>query len=72
MLTQGGVGDVIQDNKVVGVGPMDADTVPNPNASEVILTESYTVALRGDGHVGLARRLGRADPEAAGGPGADG
>ena len=47
MLTQGGINDVIQNNTVVGVGPMDNDTVPNPNASEVILTEAYRLQFEG-------------------------
>ena len=45
-MTQGGVGDVVADNTVVGVGPMDTDTMPSPNASEVILTEAYAVHSR--------------------------
>ncbi len=47
VLTQGGVDDVIQNNTVIGVGPMDDDTVPDPNASEVILTESYRLHYEG-------------------------
>jgi hypothetical protein len=47
VMTQEGVGDVVSDNTVIGVGPMDSDTVPNPNASEVILTEAYTVHYEG-------------------------
>ncbi|MDR3632246.1 MAG: hypothetical protein P4L84_00340 [Isosphaeraceae bacterium] len=47
VLTQQGIGDVVQNNTVIGVGPMDNDTVPNPNASEVILTESYRLHFEG-------------------------
>ncbi len=47
VLTQSGVNDVVKDNTVVGVGPMDSDTIPNPNAPEVILTESYRLHFEG-------------------------
>lgn len=47
VMTQSGIGDLVRDNTVVGVGPMDADTVANPNASEVILTESYRLHYEG-------------------------
>ncbi|MCA1685000.1 MAG: hypothetical protein LC745_03255 [Planctomycetia bacterium] len=47
VMTQAGVGDVIAGNTVVGVGPMDTDAMPSPNASEVILTEAYTVHYEG-------------------------
>ncbi len=47
VLTQSGIGDVVQNNDVVGIGPMDTDTVPNPNAPEVILTEAYHLAYEG-------------------------
>lgn len=47
VLTQRGVNDVVQGNTVIGVGPMDSDTVPNPNAPEVILTESYRLHFEG-------------------------
>jgi len=47
VLTQSGINDVVKDNNVVGIGPMDDDTEPNPNATEVILTESYNVMYEG-------------------------
>ena len=47
VLTQSGIGDVVKNNDVVGIGPMDDDTEPNPNGTEVVLTESYTVMYEG-------------------------
>jgi hypothetical protein len=47
VMTVKGFADVIQDNTVVGVGPRDSDTVPNPNASEVVLTEAYSLHFEG-------------------------
>jgi hypothetical protein len=47
VLTQSGTNDVVSNNTVVGVGPMDSDTVPNPNSSEIILTEAYHVHYEG-------------------------
>lgn len=47
VLTQSGIGDLIQDNSVVGVGPMDSDTVPSDNANEIILTEAYRLHFEG-------------------------
>ena len=47
VLTQDGLNDVVRNNNVVGLGPMDSDTVPNPNAPEVILTEAYRVHYEG-------------------------
>src|SRR6202035_3155383 len=47
VLTQSGIGDVVKNNNVVGIGPMDNDTEPNPNATEVVLTESYDVMYEG-------------------------
>lgn len=46
-LTQEGHNDVIENNNVVGIGPMDNDTVPNPNSSETILTEAYRLHFEG-------------------------
>ena len=45
--TESGFGDVVRNNVVVGVGPMDSDTVVNPNAPEVVLTEAYRVEFEG-------------------------
>jgi hypothetical protein len=47
VMTENGIGDTIRNNTVIGVGPMDADTVVNPNAPEVILSEAYTVHYEG-------------------------
>ena len=42
-----GTHDVVANNTVIGVGPMDNDTMPNPNAPEMMLTENYTVDFEG-------------------------
>ncbi len=47
VMTQQGFNDVVSNNTVIGVGPMDSDTVVDPNASEIILTEAYTVHYEG-------------------------
>lgn len=47
VMTQAGNGDVVSGNRVTGVGPMDSDTVANPNAPEIILTESYRIHYEG-------------------------
>ena len=47
VLTQSGFNDVVRNNTIVGLGPMDSDTVPNPNAPEVILTEAYQIHYEG-------------------------
>jgi hypothetical protein len=47
VMTQAGTGDLIADNTVVGIGPQDDDTLPNPNAVEVILTEAYRLHFEG-------------------------
>jgi hypothetical protein len=53
-----GAFDVVANNTIIGVGPMDSDTVPDPNAPEIMLTENYTVhfegtpsAISGDGRI---------------------
>ena len=38
---------VIRDNDVGGVGMRDDDTLPNPNAPEILLTESYRLYFEG-------------------------
>ena len=43
-----GANDLIDGNTVRGIGPMDGDAVPNPNAAEIILTEAYTVSFEGN------------------------
>lgn len=45
--SQSGLGDSVLGNTVVGVGPMDADTVANPNAPETILSEAYRLHYEG-------------------------
>ncbi len=47
VLTQNGRNDIIRDNTSIGVGPMDSDTVANPNAPENILTEAYRLHYEG-------------------------
>ncbi len=47
VMTDEGVNDVVANNQVVGIGPMDTDTMPSPNASEVILTEAYAIHYEG-------------------------
>jgi hypothetical protein len=47
VLTQSGIDDAVKNNDVVGIGPMDGDTEPNPNATEVVLTESYDILYEG-------------------------
>lgn len=47
VMTQSGRNDVVANNTVVGVGPMNSDTVANPNATEIILTESYRIHYEG-------------------------
>lgn len=46
VMTQGGTGDVVRDNRVSGVGPVDAD-YKRENAPEVVLTESYRLCFEG-------------------------
>lgn len=47
VMTGSGLNDLIENNQVSGVGPMDSDTVANPNAPEIILTESYRLYYEG-------------------------
>ena len=47
VMNGGGQDDTIDDNTVVGVGPMDADNLPDENASEVLLTEDYDLHYEG-------------------------
>ena len=46
VLTDTGYGDLIADNDVVGIGPLDTDT-QSANAAEIILTESYNLLFEG-------------------------
>lgn len=46
VLTDSGVGDVVQGNVSIGVGPQDTDTA-SANAAEVVLTEAYQVHFEG-------------------------
>jgi hypothetical protein len=43
----------VRDNMVVGVGPMDDDERPHPNAPEILLTESYQIRFEGK-HAGVS------------------
>ncbi|MFO0958024.1 MAG: hypothetical protein U0800_11445 [Isosphaeraceae bacterium] len=47
VLTVGGYNDTIRGNSSVGIGPKDGDTIPDMNAAEVVLTESYRIAYEG-------------------------
>jgi hypothetical protein len=48
VLTVSGDGDAIRDNTVVGIGPRDDDdTIPQANATEIVLTEAYRVRFEG-------------------------
>lgn len=47
VMTGSGHRDLVRDNNVVGIGPMDNDTVAHPNAPEVILTEAYRLHYEG-------------------------
>lgn len=47
VLTQAGYRAVVRDNQVTGIGPMDDDSIPHPNAPEVILTEAYRIHFEG-------------------------
>ncbi|WP_406696052.1 hypothetical protein V5E97_34165 [Singulisphaera sp. Ch08] len=47
VMTGSGYRDVIRDNNVSGIGPMDNDTVAHPNAPEIVLTESYRLNYEG-------------------------
>lgn len=47
VLTVGGYDDTIEGNTSIGIGPRDADTIPDMNAAEIVLTESYRLAYEG-------------------------
>jgi hypothetical protein len=47
VLTGTGFNDRVESNTVVGVGPRDDDTIPQANATEIILTESYRLKFEG-------------------------
>ena len=47
VMTQQGIGDSVVNNAVRNVGPKDSDTIPNPNATEIILTEAYRLHYEG-------------------------
>src|SRR5262249_25832754 len=36
VMTQGGIGDTVRDNKVEGIGPRDGDAIPDKNAPEIV------------------------------------
>ena len=46
VLTDSGVGDLVNSNDVVGIGPQDSDTV-QANATEIVLTEAYQLHFEG-------------------------
>jgi hypothetical protein len=47
VLTHYGSNDAVRENVVSNIGPRDDDTIPHPNAPEVILTESYRLHFEG-------------------------
>jgi len=47
VLTRRGSGDAIEGNEVEGLGPRPGDGVPDMNAPEAILTESYQIRFEG-------------------------
>jgi hypothetical protein len=47
VLTGSGARDVIEGNRVEGIGPRDNDTIPNANAPEIVLTEGYRLHFEG-------------------------
>jgi len=47
VMTGTGFRDVVEGNRIEGVGPRDNDTVGNANAPETILTENYCVNFEG-------------------------
>ncbi len=47
VLTVSGSNDLVAGNVVSGIGPMDADLTPPPNAPEIILTEAYRLSFEG-------------------------
>ena len=47
ILTDNGRNALIRGNRSIGVGPMDNDERPHPNAPEVLLTESYYLRYEG-------------------------
>ncbi|HET6382055.1 MAG TPA: hypothetical protein VFJ58_01580 [Armatimonadota bacterium] len=47
VMTQSGAQDAVTNNDVRDVGPRDNDTIPNPNASEILLTEAYRLHFEG-------------------------
>jgi hypothetical protein len=47
VMTNRGAADVVRDNWVENVGMRDNDTIPNPNAPELLLTEAYSLHFEG-------------------------
>jgi hypothetical protein len=47
VLTGTGYRDVIEGNRVAGIGPRDDDSIPSMNAPEIVLTESYRLHFEG-------------------------
>lgn len=42
-----GFNNIVRNNVVEGIGVRNDDTIPNPNAAEIVLTEAYTVKFEG-------------------------
>lgn len=42
-----GFNNIVRNNRVENIGIRDDDTIPNPNAAEIVLTEAYTVKFEG-------------------------
>jgi hypothetical protein len=74
VLTGSGANDRIEDNVVTAIGPRDDDTIPQANASEVVLTEAYHLHFEGTpaaiGGDGWIVGLGQGEPFAPAHPGA--
>ncbi|MEO6811678.1 MAG: hypothetical protein ABI353_21410 [Isosphaeraceae bacterium] len=68
VMTNTGANDLIEGNRVEGIGPLDLDTMPNQNAPEIILTESYRLHFEGRPAALSADGLILAIPEPQGGP----
>jgi hypothetical protein len=47
VLTGTGYRDLVEGNRVAGIGPRDDDSIPSMNAPEIVLTESYRLHFEG-------------------------
>lgn len=68
VMTNSGAHDLIEGNRVEGIGPLDSDAIPNQNAPEIILTESYRLHFEGRPAAVSSDGLILAVPEPQGGP----